>query len=584
MASQLEFSDIWYFFLRRWKGLTISFLIVFAISVFIAYALPPKYLSQATILIEDQQIPQDFVRPAISGYVEERIKTVSQNVMVRDKLLEIIDRHELYPDASENTRTALVRRFRKSIRVETIAASVTNRRTGKSMDATVAFTISFEGRNPRKVKAVTQELANLFLVEDSKTREERSSITASFFQGELETLKQQISSYEQQISEFKQRHIGELPENARINFETIADLQREKDRVEMQIDSLTERKIILEGQLATVEPYKEVTLDGKKVLLTPSDRLRSLKIQLISMRTTLSDKHPDVKKIQREIRELEESVDVRPNPSIEKERLVELRVELADMEGRLGAKHPDVVRIKREIEMLADRVGRLSSESSQLYSSGPPDNPVYINLITQIRSTQTQIENLQSDIVQIIASISEYESRLGQTPIVEKRYNELTRDYESAKQRYKEMMNKYMNARVSQVMEDQQKGERFSLKDPPYLPEKPYKPNRGAIMILGFILASGAGFGVAASREFLDSSIKTPDELVSVAGLPMLSSVSLVQTGRDRFRKYLKRFSWFLFAGMVFLLSAYAVDSFVMPLDQLVAKVQSRVGKDVVPF
>jgi uncharacterized protein involved in exopolysaccharide biosynthesis len=589
MTSQLEFSDIKHFFRRRKLSFSLVFIAIFFASVFIAYTLPPLYRSEATILIEDQQIPTDVVRPTVTGYVEERIKVVSQNVLVRDKLLEIINRFDLYEDEQKRmTKNALVRRFRKSIEIETISASVTNKRTGKSMDATVAFSIAFHGPNREKVQAVTNELAQLFLREDSKAREQRSSVTADFFQEELESLKSQIDEYEKRISEFKTKHIGELPENSRMNWEAIARLERERDRIEMEIDSATERKIYLEGQLAKVEPHKPVvlSLDGNRMALSPEDRLKSLKMSLISMQTSLSEKHPDIRKLKREIRDLESSLGASADVYIGRERLAEQKLKLDALEGRLGPEHPDVLRAQREVELLSQEIARAESSTASLGegSSRAPDNPVFINILTQIRSTEAEIESLRANRAQVNQSISEYERRIGMAPVVEKGYNELTRDYESAKGRYKDLLNQYMQARVAQVMEDKEKGERFILKDPAYLPEKPFKPNRPPIMILGFILGAGAGFGLAAGREFMDRSVKSVEELSALTGLPVLSVVSQVETWADRRRKYFKRFLWF-FAGMgLVAICVVIVDGYVMPLDQIAGKFQARMARSGLTF
>lgn len=589
MTSQLEFSDLKHFFRRRKFSFSLVFLAIFLASVFIAYTLPPLYRSEATILIEDQQIPTDVVRPTVTGYVEERIKVASQNVLVRDKLLEIINRFGLYEDERKRmTKNALVGRFRKSIEIETISASVTNKRTGKSMDATVAFSIAFHGPNREKVQAVTNELAQLFLQEDSKAREQRSSVTAEFFQAELESLKGQIAEYEKQISEFKTQHIGKLPENSRMNWEAIARLERERDRIEMEINSLTERKIYLEGQLATVEPYKPValSLDGKKMALSPEDRLKSLKMNLISMQTSLSEKHPDIRKLKREIRELETSLGDSPPIYLDRERLAERKLELETLEGTLGPEHPDVLRVKKEIELLSREMDRAGSSPASFGggSSRTPDNPVFINILTQIRSVEAEMESLRADRGQVNQSIAEYERRIGMAPVVEKQYNELTRDYETAKGRYKDLLNQYMQARVAQVMEDKEKGERFILKDPAYLPEKPFKPNRPPIMILGFILGAGAGFGLAAGREFMDRSVKNVEELSALTGLPVLSVVSQVETWADRRRKYFKRLIWFL-AGMgLMAICVVIVDGYVMPLDQIAGKLQARIVRSGLSF
>lgn len=236
--------------------------------------------------------------------------------------------------------------------------------------------------------------------------------------------------------------------------------------------------------------------------MNPAERLKGLRLKLLSLQSTLSEKHPDIKNLKREIEELEAQVGESDDAVLKIKRLNESENQLAVLRSRLGAKHPDVIRLTKEVETLSQEVDELSTEKARLdVGENKPDNPAYINLMTQIVSTQLEIKGLIQDRQKIKQKLDEYRSKIEATPIVEKEYNELTRDYENAKRKYNEIMNRLQEATVSQGMEESQRGERFTITEPAYLPEKPYKPNRIAIILLGFVLAFGTSIGFSAIRK-----------------------------------------------------------------------------------
>jgi hypothetical protein len=166
-------------------------------------------------------------------------------------------------------------------------------------------------------------------------------------------------------------------------------------------------------------------------------------------------------------------------------------------------------------------------------------------------------------------------------PLVEKEYNQLLRGYESDRMKYQELNNKLMEARVSQEMEEAQQAERFTIIDPPLAPEHPAKPNRLAIVLIGFVLALGAGVGVGALRESLNTSVKTTGELQRLTGLPVLTTIPLLESPLEQRRR---RIYIILAAAALVILTVaalWAVHTFVMPLDILWIKVQRRLQKMV---
>ena len=578
MNAQFEFQDLKGVIRRRKKSFIIPFVLIFLFAGGIALILPPIYRSQSTILIEGQQIPEDYVKTTITSYVEERLQVIKQQIMTRTKLLGIINQFNLYLEMREKYSTAeIIDKMRENIELQTISASVINRRTGRASPATIAFTLSYEGKDPSKVQKVANVLASFFLEEDLKRREELASNTTDFLAQESENLKKQIQVLESKISKFKKAHMGELPEFTNVNLQAIARLERELDRINSRVGTLEEQKIYLKGEIASVDPLKPIMTEQGKVASNPKERLKELRLRLISLQSTLSAKHPDIKKLKKEIEELEAQVG-KSDDSVEKvRRLSELEGQLAALKGRLGPKHPDVIKLTREVRALTNEVDELLTEKAKTeISDERPDNPAYINLMTRINAVKIEVEALLQERKKIEQKIDEYELKIERAPLVEKEYNELTRDYESAKIKHNEIMSKLLTARIAQGMEQTQRGERFTITEPARLPEKPYKPNRIAIALLGFVLALGSGIGLAAAREAMDHSVKTEHELTYITGMPVFSMISLMKSDQERRVQRIKRVIRVAVATGAIAGALILVNQYIMPLDILWAKVQHR--------
>jgi uncharacterized protein involved in exopolysaccharide biosynthesis len=573
MAEQkMDWKDIKKFIRRRWKAFALIFSIVLFSSIIIAFLLPPIYRAQSTILIEEQQIPENFVQSTITTYAEERLKTIKEQVLSVERLKAIINEFNLYPEIQQEYGISeAVGTMRESIETETESANFTNRATGRSIASTIAFILYYEGRDPQTVQKVTNVLAELFLQEDIKIKEKATKATTSFLMNEIESLKKQIQTYDEKISDFKQAHFGELPEHNTVNLDSIARLERELDNIDMQIRSIEERKLNLQGQLATIDPLLPINVDGQSVARNPSEQLKYLRLKLISLQSSLSDKHPDVIKIKNEIRKLEGQTGSSGDYQAELKTLNKLKVDLSTMQGRYGPKHPDVIKLKKEIRILEKSIKKKKSRRSQVRTVGTevPDNPMYINLRTQIFSLQNTINNLEMDKKNIREDLAEYREKVHRAPFVEIEYNELTRDYDVTKKKYNELMNKLMAANLAQGMEEVQIGQRFEIKSYAYLPGKPHKPNRMAIILLGFVLGVGAGLGLVSLQEFFDDSIKSEKELSALFDMPVLTIISKVETRQEKMRHLGRRFMWAFAAFGLILVGGKLLNDYVIPINDL---------------
>lgn len=577
--------------IRRQRGIFISlFLLTWIAALCTALLLPAIYRAESTILIEEQQIPQEFVQTTITSYVEERLQVITQQIMSRPRLQEIIDRFKLYPEMQKNhTREEIIDRLRTDISLQTISADVVDRRTGRPSTATIAFNLSYQGKNPDTVVKVTNRLTSLYLEENLRQREERVTNIATFLNQEREEISQFIRKLEEQISIFKQEHGRELPEFNTVNLQAVNRLTRDLEQNRMQLRSLKERKLYLEGQIATVDPVKNNDLlrnDEGRILLPPAEKLKALRLQILSLKARYSNKHPDIRKAEREIAEI-----VAQNPSLakspdgltEKQEQLEKLLRQSEDLARLGDKHPDRIQLVKEITILRQEINSLTETSQNRNSAGAPEtttisNPAFINLQVQIRSTAMEIAAVETAYQQAKKDLADFQTRLDNAPLVERDYNRMLRNLDQAQLRYTDITHKLTEAQVAQQMEESQQGERFKIIDPAQTPEKPFKPNRMAIALIGFVLALGLSIGVGALRENLDTSIKSATELAHLTGVPVLSATPIIENLKERRKRY-----WRYGFIVIFLLALtgaalVAIHIFYIPLDILWIKITRRLG------
>jgi succinoglycan biosynthesis transport protein ExoP len=546
MEKDITIQHYWQIIKRRKFHILIPSGVVLLIAVIIAFVLPPIYSSGATILIEAQEIPQDLVRTTVTGYIEQRLQTITQLVMSRSRLLEIIGRFGLYEDLKEQyTTEEIVEKMREDIELVPIQAEVINPNSGKPGSATIAFTLSYEGSNPKTVAQVANVLTSLYMEENLRNREEKARTTFEFLERQLEELNSEILQTESQIAGFKKQHINELPELMQLNLQTMERLQREISSLEESIKTLKNRKIYLEGQLATVEPMMyAVTIGGRRVL-TPKEELEVTRSEYLSLAATHAEGHPDVVALKKKLEAMEKELAIRDDLRARYHELSDKENQLAKLSEQFSEKHPDVIKLKKEIAQLREEAKALSENQTVMKAveDEQPENPSYINLQTQIESTQMEINNATEDLKRLRERYEDYRKRVENTPQVEQEYRILQRDYANAQTKYQETKNRLLAAKEAKGLEESRMGEKFTLIEPAIVPEMPSKPNRLAILLIGLVLAAAAGIGFGALSEYMDQSVREANELTRVSGHPVLAVIPYLETPADVARKRRKKWA-----------------------------------------
>jgi polysaccharide biosynthesis transport protein len=229
------------------------------ITALLALLLPSVYRSQATILIEQQEIPQDLVRSSITSFADERIQTISQRVMTGQNLMKIIDQYQLYPERRHREpREVLLKRMRGDIEMKTITADVIDPRNGRPTQATIAFSVAYESHSPDLALKVASELTTLYLNENLTSRTQVAKQNADFLAGEADRQQKRVDDIDTQVAAFKEKHHDRLPELATLNIEVMNRTELDLHDVQNRLQGLGEQRVLLEAQLAQINPTSRV--------------------------------------------------------------------------------------------------------------------------------------------------------------------------------------------------------------------------------------------------------------------------------------------------------------------------------------
>jgi len=459
---------------RRWPAV---FIFVAALTAVISVVcfLPDVYRSSATVLVDRQQIPDELVRSTVTSGLEIRLHTISQEILSRSRLEVLVRRFDLYPNLRRSSSMEeVVERMRDDIQIDLKGGAARNERA-----TTVAFTISYVGRDPQKVALVANTLASFYIEENLKVREQQAAGTAEFLHVQLDNMKRTLEQQEQVVSRFKERHIGELPQQMEANLATLEQLNSQlRFNSDQQIQA-AERRAAVQKQLDEAE--NSINPGSPRAA---AQRVEELRKQLTTLRTRYSDKYPDVVRIQAEIAALEARAQ---------------KGELSAETSGAGAANPQVAPLRASLDELDARSRSLQAEAKTLHSA-----------------------------------LARYQSRVENVPRTEQEYQRLARDYEATKEQYHSLLMRQGEAEVAESMERRQKGEQFRIIEPAVVSERPTAPNRGQLLLLGTLLALALAVGGVVVMEQLDTSFHTCEDLRLHARVPVLVSIPRVATPQDR--------------------------------------------------
>ncbi len=509
---------------HKW-WIILAFIAGTSLSILYSYSLPLLYRSSTVILVEPQKIPIAYVSPTVTSTVQERLSTISQQILSRTNLEKIILQFGLYKEEEKGIGrllTILNGQIKSwaNVDLETFFTSPTLKRPGADvpLEALVermrrnievkvtgggnAFTVSYTGKDPLTVMRVTNTLASLFIEENLKLREQQAEGTSEFLEQQLAEAKRQLERQEQALKEFKEKQMGALPGQMDVNLRTLDRLQLELQNTDEALRTAEERKISLvrfqqelrniDEALKSLDSVSESTLQGGG-LGRSSPHLSQLKEELSRLQLVFNDNYPDIISLKRQIQEYEQGLNTAETP--------------------------------KESE------GNVLPPTAQHESSGNQQAYLYS---AELLSLNSEIESLKRRRERTTEQIKLYEKRVDDTFPNEQTLANLTRDYETSQRYYQGLLDKRLHAKIAENLEKRQKGEQFRIIDPANLPQQPYQPDRRKIMLLGSLFSLALGVGAILLKDHLTPSFRTPEDVYGAVALPVLASIPYIQLMRKK--------------------------------------------------
>ena len=550
---------------RRKRLMGISAAIVIAVVIVVTFAWPKTYRSESIILIEQQDIPSNLVQTTITSYAQQRIEKIKQRIMTIGNIMEIVDEYSLHTEKERErkTRTEIAQEFREAVTINLISSEVVDPRSGRPGLAVIAFSLAYYGDVPAKVQRVTNELTTLYLNENLKDRSEQTKSTTDFLEAEAAMLGDKLEKLDGDIAKFKEENRGALPELKQFNLSVVDRTEVQISDIQFQLKELEKRKIELEGSLEQMSPTAPVVLSTGRTVLGDSDRLKALQSELRDAEASYREDHPTVLQLRREVNALLAVIGESGKYKDELKRLRVARDELSELQSRYTDEHPEIA---SKIKVISDLEGSLANSLSR-DSEEKADNPAYVVLKTRLQATEEDIRVNSQKVVDLENKIAEHEGYLAKTPQVEKEYQRLQRDYNNTYLKYQEIRAKQMSAELASNLETEQKGERFTLIQPPELPIEPVSPNRVAWILLGAVFAGLAGLASALLREAVDEGVYGVSDITNLTGEVPLVTIRYMRTADEAVQYNRKRV--YIVAGLFFLgvIAVVFFHFFVKPLD-----------------
>lgn len=461
---------------RKWIGI-VALLIVSAAVATMARVLPDIYRATATVLVERQHVSETFVRSSVTSELETRLQTISQEVLSRARLSDLIVQLGLYSHVKGQPVTeGAIQKMRRDMLLELKGAPST---TGRA--ATVAFNLSYQGRDPETVARVANALASFYVDENVRLRERQAVGTAAFLRLQVAEARKRLDEQEQRLAEFRTRHAGELPQQLPSNMATL-------ERLHTQLDLNGANQLrALDRRMALARELGEGSAAGG----------------VAAADTTAAN-------------------------------LAKAQRDLADLRRQYTDKHPDIIGLKAAIADLRRELAEKAVESAHALPNAPPD-PAAAGA-PALSKADAEIAFLKAQEAKLQRQIAAYQRRLETAPEREQELQQRTAEYDRAKELYSSLLRRYEDAHLAESMEQSERGERFRILDHAIAPKHPIAPNRMQLIVVGLLLGCGVGVGAIVGAEYLGRSLHTVADLRALTTAPVLVSIPRIVTDGDRRR------------------------------------------------
>jgi protein tyrosine kinase modulator len=455
---------------RGWLILASTFLLL-GVGVAVSYILPPQYVSQTLVLIEQQKVPENYVKPVVSEDLGARLASMKEQILSRSSIEPIIERFNLY-GSKKYTMDDRIDLTRKAIGINPIRSGQPGGMPG--------FFISFKAQDAHTAQQVCGEITSLFVSENLSARQQSAEGTTDFLKQQVAEAKRNLDDQDAKLADFERKNIGRLPEQETSNTNTLQALTTQLDAATQSVNRAQQDVTFLEA-LVTQQSQEAPHTDPATG--TSED---SLKDQL------------------KDLRKQKEALDALYTPD-----------------------HPDVVAMARQIASVQAQIAHEQAQPAKTDSTAKhTDSPQLQQLKAQLRVAHQAAASAKLQQAQIEGEVRKYESKLESSPMVEEEYKQVTRDHETALQFYNTLLTKKNESSMATALEHRQQGEQFTVMDAPNLPDEPTFPNRLQFAGGGFVAGLILGLLLAALLEYRDTALRNERDIWAFTKLPTLATIA----------------------------------------------------------
>ncbi|WP_168199328.1 GumC family protein [Pseudorhodobacter turbinis] len=516
----MDFKYYFSLFLRRVHWFLLFLVIGSTIGLTLAKVLPPVYRAQARLLVESEQIPDSLAASTVQTEATEQLEIIQQRILTRDTLIEMANRLNIYGategrPAQRMDATKMVDDMRDRIEIVTTGGS-----TPRGPARATLVAVSFEAPTAAMAATVTNELVTLILREDVSMRTGVARQTLSFFEQELSRLDKELADRGTVILNFKEANQQSLPDSLDFrrsqqaaNQERLTDLERQE-------------AALRDARARAVRLYEAFGGEGG---VLPRDQTK------------------------------------------EQQQLQGLQDELAAQLSILSPENPKITLLKARIKAV-EAIVEAQQARSGLSQEGVPQSAYE----TQLAEIDGQLEYITAQQTRVQATLDNLRQSIEATPGNAITLDTLERDYANVRKQYDLAVANKARAETGDIIESLRQGQRISIVEQAVTPTEPQSPNRPVVAAGGIAGGMMLGLGLVFLLTVLERGVRRPADITAKLGITPFVTLPYFRTKEEIARRRAIIIA-ILVAGLVVIpIGLWAVNSFIMPLDQMIARLTGR--------
>lgn len=468
---------------RRGWMIAVPAVLLALVGFALTFVVPPRYVSQTLILVEQQKVPDDYVRPVVVEDITARLASMKEQILSRSRLEPIIERFNLYGN-KKMSMDDRIDEVRKNIDIKPIHSEMA--RTG----GLPGFFISYMDPDPHTAQQVCGEIASLFVTANLNARAQTVEGTTEFLKSQLADAKRALDEQDAKLAAFQSKYMGRLPGEEMPNMNMLTSLNTQLDATTQALNRMEQDKSYTESMIAQQQGLSS------------------------------SGEHASA------------------GPGALEAQLQALENEEADLTRRYTDSYPDVVSVRRRIKELQAKIAaQPEAPATPTRASATPsrgDSPAVQQLRAQLRSLEQGIQAKRHDQGLLSTQIRSYQDKISSSPMILEEYKNITRDYQTAQAFYDDLLKKMNESKMATDLERRQQGEQFSVMDQPNLPDSPMFPKRGVFIGAGFMAGFIFGTMLVAWREYRDTVMRSERDVWAFTKLPTLGVIAFSANDPDQ--------------------------------------------------